>query len=384
MKQLLYISIIFVFASTVKAIEFMPLTAMHESGSIVNTTFFNAGGALPSNASSMSLNPAVPAAWHFYSQSLFSVFGSYYNNNNLDFQKMGGGGSLALGIGMYAGLEYLLRNETDGSGHRFNRATLAFGTMIDDNFDDPLFVGLNLSFYNFDGKIPRSGLLPFRLLDENRKEVARDYYDSGIREISAKNNLVAMDLGIYQPGSGQGLSWGIVLENILGYSWNKYDHRRQKFSENFVFEDDDEIFILEWEEYEEGTYKSHNMLNRRYNSFLLATSLSIPFAQDRMVLTVPADVRFWGFMNKDLRRSSRLKHRTEVHSGLELQFGGRFCGRLGWAWIPEKYTTAENGQLNFRGWDNRFSGGFGVNFNIIMIDAVFAKDAWGAGISFQL
>jgi hypothetical protein len=91
-------------------------------------------------------------------------------------------------------------------------------------------------------------------------------------------------------------------------------------------------------------------------------------------------------MNKELRKNKeiKLKHRVEVHSGFELQIDSKVCGRFGWAWIPEKYTTDENGQLNFSNWENRFSGGFGLNFGVVSFDAFFAPKTWGAGFSFQL
>ena len=394
------LSVNFVFAE-----EFMPLMAMHESGSIVNTTFFNAGGAFPASTSSMSLNPAIPAAWHFYSHSLMSVFGSFYNNNsgNLDFYKTGGGGSLALGMGMYVGLEYLLKSsvvpeeiDIPADRNKFHRATLAFGSMIDDNHEDPLFVGLNLSFYNFDGVGLMDRKSSARIYNKNTNEVYASAIEENDEWFHATNNLVAMDLGFYQPGSGKGLSWGIVLENIFGYSWNEYYPKRKKVSfelddedimyflgDDFLIPENDTI-ILETDYYMKEAHKSNNFLSKRYNSFLLGTNISIPIAETRVILMVPADVRFWGFMNKDLRRKSKLKHRTEVHSGLELQLGGKVCGRFGWAWVPEEYATRDNGQVNFKGWDNRFSGGFGVNFGIIALDAVFAKDTWGAGLTFRL
>ena len=331
-----FIIIVFL-TSCVFADEFVPIVAMHESGSIVNTTFFNAGGAFPANAASASLNPAIPAAWHFASQSMVSAFGSFYKSDYFDYRKSGGGGSLALGMGQYFAAEYNLKNEISGD-KKFHRGTVAYGAMLDDNEDDPLFIGFNISFYNSAGNIHRS---------------------EPIETILAKNNVIAADLGFYQPGNNAvGLSWGIVLENILGYCWNNY-----------------------------GGEKSNNMLNRRYNSFLLATNLSLPLVGDKALLMVPLDIRFWGFMNRDLRKTSehhRIKHRAEVHSGAELQLGTKICGRFGWAWIPEKYATAEDGQLKLSGWGNRFNGGFGINIGIIMFDALFSKDTFGLGASFQI
>lgn len=312
--------------------EFALISAMHESGSIVNTTFFNAGAALPTNASSMSLNPAIPAAWHYFSRSRMSVFGIYSSNNDNDFYKTGGGGSLALGPGQYVGLEYNLKKETGETRNRFHRATLAGGSLVGETDFDALFFGYNISFFGLNGTIPK---------------ISED-------DINVQNNLVAADLGFYQIGDEQGLSWGLVLENILGYSWDIYDKE-----------------------------KSHNFIDKRYNSFLLAASLSVPVS-DKMLLTVPADLRFWGFMNRDLRRTTKLKHRTEIMSGLELQLGQTLCGRFGWAWTPYAYTTDEDGQLNYKGWDNRFNGGLGVNAGHLSVDLLWGKETWGVGLSFQI
>jgi len=380
----------------ITAEEFVPIVAIHESGSIVNTTYFNSGAAFPANASSMSLNPAIPAAWHYYSKSKMSVFGSYYQNGDVDYMKTGGGGSLALGKGQYVSLEYNLKKETDELERKFNRGTIAYGAMVGDD-KAPLFIGTNLSFYNFSGIIPKSGLLPI-VRDTVSHNKVTEYYNSSVYAVSAKNNFIAADLGFYQPSIGKGLSWGVVLENILGYSWSEYDQTLRNKRDEKIFIDTisytndfgtfDTIvktpIRTDSAYYVAGIRKSNNFLSPKYNSFLLATNATIPMANDKVLMMIPADIRFWGFINKDLRRHSKLRYRTEVHSGFELQFAGRVSTRFGWGWVPEKYTTDENGQLNFNGWDNRFSGGIGVNIGPITIDAMGAKEAFGVGLSFKL
>jgi len=310
--------------------EFLPISSIHESGSIVNTTFFNAGAAMPTVPSAMSINPALPAAWHFFTQNRMSAFGIYHNERSNDFFKTGGGGSLALGMGQYFGVEYnLRRNENDDIT---NRATFAYGMLIDQSEHDALFWGLNVSYFN-----------SLRKFDNiyNPKSDVRD-------------NVFAADLGFYQAGSGEGLSWAIVLENILGY----------------------------WRNEQDGEVRQ-NFLSKKYNSFLLGTCMSAPIAEN-VLLLVPLDVRFWGFMNKDLRKATKLKHRTEVHSGFELQLGETLAGRIGWAWAPEKYATDESGKLDFNGWENRFSSGFGINWLMFSVDMVWAKNSWGIGFSMFL
>lgn len=391
---------------SVYAEEFVPINAMHESGSIVTTTFFNAGGAFPASASSASLNPSIPAAWHYFSQKKMSVFGSFYQNDEINYLKAGGGGSLALGRGQYLSAEYNLKNELDDNEYKYHRGTIAYGAMIGDD-KAPLFIGVNLSFYNFKGNIDKSGLLPVRRDTTSRKDFSPyyngsssvNYYDSDVRSVSAKNNFIVTDLGFYQPGDGKGLSWGIVLENILGYSWNEYDHVLKNYHfKDTLYKDytytnemgygstktDTAYITRDSAYYAAGNHKSNDFLSKKYNSFLLSTNASIPIVENRVLLMIPADVRFWGFMNKDLRKNSKLKHRTEVHSGFDLQFAKKISARFGWAWIPEEYTTNENGQLNFRGWKNRFSGGFGVNAGVITVDALLAKEAFGIGLSFQI
>ncbi|MCL2844259.1 MAG: hypothetical protein FWE23_02255 [Chitinivibrionia bacterium] len=329
---------IFLTAISAFAREFLPIASIHEGGSIANATFFNAGAALPATPSSMSLNPALPAAWHFFTHNRMSAFGIYHRERNDDFFNAGGGGSLALGMGQYFGVEYNLRRINDDNGDIVNRATFAYGMLIDQTDDDALFWGVNVSYFNSRKTVLRPALQE------------TDEY----REVFVRDNIFAADLGFYQAGSGEGLSWAIVLENIFGYWHNDF-----------------------------GGDISSGVLSKRYNSFLLGTCLSAPITHN-VLLLVPLDVRFWGFMNKPLRRSTNLRYRTEVHSGLELQIGGMLAGRLGWAWIPEQYTTDEHGQLNFSGWDNRFNGGFGVNWHIFGVDMLFARNTWGIGVSMFL
>ena len=354
MKKIIITTIIAV--STVFSESFPLMPSFVESGSIVNTTYFNAGAAFPANPGSMSLNPAIPAAWHFFSQNKMSVFGMYNNNDEFDFYKTGGGGSLALGRGMYIGVEYNLRNEYDNYKKLHHRSTVSYGTLIDDNHDNPLFVGASISYYNFNGNLQKMGL----------QRVKKDT----IQNIEAKYNAISTDLGFYQYSEGVGLSWGIVFENILGYSWTSNNPYMEIINDSAYY-----VF---------SEKKTNGFLNKKYNSFLLATNLSIPLFDNRIILMAPIDVRFWGFMNKNLRKSAKIKHRTEVHSGFEAQFRGMFCGRFGWAWIPDEYKTSEDGQLNYTNWTNRFSGGIGINIKMFSIDAFLAKGAWGTGLTFSL
>ena len=298
--------------------NFQLIPSLIESGSVVNNTFFNAAAAYPANPSSMSLNPSAPAMWHYFTEGTMSVFSSYDSRYTTAYNT-GGGVSVAIGSGKYIGAEYGVIKDNNAN-IRSHRTTVAFGTIIDDNHDDMLFVGANISHH--------------------------------FQKADTTDNVLVADIGFYQPGDGTGFSWGVVLENIFGYHWSSGEER-----------------------------KYNDIMNKRYNSILVSSNLSLPLLDEKLILMAPFDVRFWGFMNRDLRKSSSLKHRTEVHGGFEAQYNQVISGRFGWAWIPDAYKTDENGQLNYTGWENRFSGGFGINIKRIFIDGYLAKNAWGAGFA---
>jgi|GEM_PF-1961930 len=360
-----------------------------ESGSITNTTFFGAGVAFPTNPSGMSLNPAIPAAWHHYSKSKASVSGIYINDRGEEFYRTGGGGSFALGKGNYIGAEYNLKNEGTNSP-KFHRGTIAYGAAIDDFEDAPIFVGANISYFNFKGNLPKSGILKVKkdtVFANGKTSSCDNSYDSGVRGVNALHNVISTDLGFYQPGKSKGISWGIALENIFGYSWSKNNPYAERENETLIErkpESEDIKITVDSSYYVFDDKKTNGFLNKKYNSFLLGTNFSLPIMDDNLLLMAPLDLRFWGFMNKDLRKSTKLKHRTEVHSGFELQIYGKFCGRFGWAWVPKTYDTDESGQLDFKNWKNYFSGGFGVSIKMFLADMYFTKDALGIGLSVRL
>jgi hypothetical protein len=371
MKKIIISAIITV--SVAFSEQFPIMETLVESGSITNITFFGTGAAFPTNSSGMSLNPAVPMAWHHYSKSRASVSGIYINNRGEDFYRTGGGASFVLGKGNYVGAEYNIKSEGPDK-QKFHRGTIAYGATIDDFEDKPLFVGANVSYFNFNGNLSKSGILPVKkdtVFNKTTAPARRDTsYNSDVHSVKALHNVVSTDLGFYQPGEAKGISWGIVLENILGYSWSNNNPyiETENDSAYYVFSDK----------------KTNGILNKKYNSFLLGANLSLPIMDDNLLLMVPFDLRFWGFMNKDLRKSTRLKHRLETHSGFELQFGGKVCGRFGWAWVPKNYDTDESGQLDFKNWEHHFSGGFGVSIKMFLADMYFTKDAIGVGLSVRL
>jgi hypothetical protein len=356
-----------------------------ESGSITNTTFFGAGAAFPTNSSGISLNPAIPAAWHHYSKSKTSISGIYINDRGEDFYRTGGGGSFILGKGNYIGAEYNLKSEGPNKP-KFHRGTIAYGAVIDDYEEAPLFIGANISYCNFNGNLSKSGILKVKkdTVFANGKTSSYDTsYDSGVRNVKALHNVVSTDFGFYQPGEAKGISWGIVLENILGYSWSKNNPYIKKENDTWKEKSDGEDIKITIDSayYASDDKKTNGMLDKKYNSFLLGANFSLPMIDDNLLLMLPLDFRFWGFMNKDLRKSTKFKERFETHSGLELQIGGKVCGRFGWAWVPKNYDTDESGQLDFKNWGHYFSGGFGVNIKMFLADMYFTKDALGVGLS---
>lgn len=381
------------FVCLLSAEIYTPLPMMFETGSLFQSTYFGGASALPVNASGLSLNPAVVGYWHLLHKKKISVSSIYLNNEALN-QKVGGAFSLAVGKGAYVGGEYLYRKEHSQDEAKLNRWSVAYGAMIVEETDaDPLFFGASLSYIHHNGDMAQGGALPFHKIRQDTitgfYDTITDLYESGVTQREHQFNLVSMDVGFYQAKMSTGLSFSFVLENILGYTWEQHSSVKKNYRVEREVVDDAgnriDRYSLDSTYYDTtaGTENTHDWLHKNYSSILFGTAMTLPLADEKLRLNVPLDFRFWGFMNKELRELTELKHRVEVHSGIELYVGRHLCGRFGWAWAPSNYKTNEAGQLDFGWFDNHLSGGFGINFEVATIDMMFSRDLWGIGIGVQ-
>ncbi len=316
----------FLFASPYKSI---PL--LYDNGNIVSQAFNGGGAAMFKGPSGQVSNPAMPAVWHrIYKQKGF-VDASFLRT---DAQEWSIAASLNMDQKGVGGAHF--RYAKDSLTHEdYFTGGMSIAKPVAKSGSDELFLGfpLNYAFHEYGA--------------ENSEHTAY------------------ADVSFFQLDVESGMTFTVVAENILGYRW---------LSNTVALPLEGGIDSTEIREH-------RKWLPGGLKSILVASASKIPLEGTSMTVTVPVDIRFWGFLDGDLRDRSKLKERVELYSGLELFRGNKkrgdgFAARVGYAWKDPNYRTDEAGKITFTP-DHQFSFGFAIGFQRMLVDIAFVEEGFG-------
>ncbi len=357
---------------------------MYETSSMYQQAFMGGGSSLLDGPLGLSLNPATVQAWHRVRQKKIAVSAGYFSGEFSD-NRFAGAASASLSEKSVLAAEYLYYIDNDRfPDNPVHRASFAYSSQaFDDGDQGALNYGVNISYYHSSGQFDASDSLPYTSYDKSDDSTwtFRDhgYYKSNAKYINRKYNQISTDIGFFQLDESKGLSFSVVFENILGYTWYNKDPIIGQEQKEEVDENGNPIKTISTV-YKYETKEDNDWLPGRYKSLLFGGASIIPLADEKLLLNIPLDVRLWGFSDKHLRHNSRLRNRVEIHTGLELYIGPKISGRFGYAWVDDNMHTDEEGELVLLSPQHRISGGFSFSHNFIMLEMAFRKGSWGAGV----
>jgi hypothetical protein len=371
---------------------------MYETSSSYSQAFHGAGSALLDGPLGQTLNPATIQAWHRVRQKKIAVSAGYMSDG-IDANKFGGGASAVLSPKSVLAAEYLYymsnNREPDSPAHRatLSYSSTAFGAADDDG--GTLNYGVNVSYYNNNGVFSADDSLSHITYADSLQNAewilidSGKYQNSGYKNINRKFNQVSGDIGFYQLDEQKGLSFSVVFENILGYSWYSKSHIKEVTSSdttyNIITPDttyNNVVVTRDSTVYIDKEKKGGDWVSGKYKSILVGGASIIPLAGEKLLLNIPVDVRFWGFGDKYLRDHSDFKHRVEIHTGLELYMGPMISGRFGYSWVERDLHTDEDGNPVFNP-THRISGGASLAIKFIMLEVAWRKETFGGGVQFM-
>ncbi len=362
-----------------------------QSGSVQQYSFNGGASTLPSKISGASLNPASLYAYHKQFGKRIGLGGSY--QNDLDGKIFTGGGvSYALDTAQVIGLDYQLFDHREGEAPVIHRGAITYSSLIRDvGPGEFISWGFNVNYVNNNGSYNSQSSLPVtQYVNDTVVQVTSYNTDMGL--IDGYSQAVALDVGFFnlapprpfwqsmgwQPLFSQSYTYSVVLENLVGYRWDKRDDGI--VTDTREIDDTTKVDSLY---YNGETVKTTEWLQGRYKSFLFGLALHRQIMGDNVILSVPIDVRFWGFMDKDLRKNSEFKNRTMLRVGMNANILNRVQLRCGYSWAPLEYETIENEQLLFNN-QHQISGGFSITVGPVEVDAGFKKGEFALGGSFYL
>lgn len=252
------------------------------------------------------------------------------------------------------------------------KATVAIaGPMVKEQ-EQELHLGINLSYYNNNRVKALIDSLPV-ITTTTENDVTT--IDTAFYQVNSTyehiEQLVAMDVGFFQVDINKSMTFSLVAENVLGYRWLK--ERPLVINDTSIIGKDSSYFA-------EQEYAT-KWIDGNLKSLLIGGASRIPITGNDMLINIPIDVRFWGFLSKDVRKSTKLKERVEVFTGIEVYKGEHIGARFGHAWRNKENKTNADMVPQFEP-EHLFSGGFSFRYKTIIADLHWAKETFGGGLTF--
>jgi len=279
-----------------------------EPGSIQQASFNGGGSAMADKANGASLNPATLFSFHKLHGKRIGAIGSYQNAHN--GRVLGNGAvSFAPNQQNVLGLDYTMRDGRDGLPSQVHRGTVTYSSLVKDELKDGFMSwGVNLTYYHLQGSYPSNSKLPITIGD------SVSYYESGISSLDGLNQNLSMDLGIYQFDKKRGLSYSIVFENLFGYEWKERSNSLVVIHDSVSIPTKPAKLMRDSLKYSGVEVNESGWINGTTKSMLVGLAVNRQILNDKVVLIIPFDVRFWGFMDKHLRKNTEWKHRCMMYT----------------------------------------------------------------------
>lgn len=350
-----------------------------ESGSMLQSALNGGGSTLPDKGNGVTLNPATLFVYHKLYAKGIGFGGSFWNDKD-DRLLANGYSSFAVNPKSVIAVDYLFRDKRDGGNPNIHRGTFAYsGVIQDDKVEGTLTWGMNLSYYQNSGNHDAMKYNTIIAGDTSWTE------PSGISTVAGYHHVVSTDLGFYQYDAQRGFSYAIVVENLFGYSWQQRDNSVVTVGKDSTYYDADLDSTLSTRvdtvKYSGQAWEDYGKLSGKSKSLLVGVAVQRAIAGGNAILTIPLDVRFWGFMDGDLRDNSEWKNRCMMRLGMVTNFDGAISLRVGYSWAPEEYYTDAGGNPQFVN-THQASGGFSLTLKGVDLEMAFKKGELGAGASF--
>jgi hypothetical protein len=333
-----------------------------------NAAIGNCGVAVPEGLVCAVLNPAL-----FHSANVF-------NKTNIT-------GTVMYGTGEPMFERYAF---TTGAGAMLTDA-LSLGVLYrmfkpENREDSDNQVNLNISGRLFNGSIT-SGMVnmglnvryekldyttgPFKTFTVIRPldSLLADTTDSSV--INAGNierRLLALDVGFFQDNIGEGLDFGIVLHNALGYSWTEETPVLAN-GDSVVFDANtpDSADTVHWSRYQPEKAEFANWQKKYRRRLTVGIGFHKEVLKEKAVILLPFDLDVFNFLDFKTRQH------FAIRTGIEVCVSHRYCLRFGYARAPEVFPVNLDELEN----ENIVSGGAGVRLSRIGVDLYIKRKAWG-------
>ena len=256
-----------------------------------------------------------------------------------------------------------------------NELTINFSGVLFESADvqGSVDMGVNFRFEKMRYDIDERMMLPVEryLTDAAGNEVLLGTVDSTdvVRSGHAEEKRFIVDIGFFQPNFLEHLDFGLVLRNLLGYTWNRETPQMvagdSTITDSISLSDTLSRFDRYYRYVNEERYKKR-WLSGTYRSLLFG----VVYRMEPSVsinLLFPVDIELLGLFDKNV------KNTFVFRGGASLLINRTISLRLGYAREPktilEGLTSFKNGHV--------FTGGAGIIVSSVSLDFFLSQQSFG-------
>ncbi len=263
-----------------------------------------------------------------------------------------------------------------GDNAHQNELTVNFSGVLFENTDVQGTVDMGVNFrvekmqYEIDDRVTFP--IDRYMVDTSGDEVLLRTVDSTeeLRSGHAEVKRFIVDVGFFQPNFIDHLDFGLVLRNLLGYTWHRETPRREVAGDSTITDSvsrDDTLSRFDrYYRYVNKERYVKSWLPGRYRSLLLGVVYRME-PSSSINLLFPVDIEFLGLFDK------KLKNTFVFRGGVSLLINRTIALRLGYAREPK---TVLEGLTSFKN-AHVFTGGAGIVVSSVSLDFYLSQQMFG-------
>jgi hypothetical protein len=188
-----------------------------------------------------------------------------------------------------------------------------------------------------------------------------------------RNQRLVLDVGFYQAKISDNVDFGLVLHNALGYQWSEQSpapRTHTYLSDTVDVPQQWQVVQVDQNRYEPGTSTTgEEWMSSGLRRLTMGVVVHSTLMDEALQVQIPVDLELLGLFEKGADKHALFR------CGIEGLFRERIYGRFGFSRAPEQTVRGQSLPDNV----NEFSGGFGLQLNVLRIDCFIAPESWGVG-----
>ncbi len=193
-----------------------------------------------------------------------------------------------------------------------------------------------------------------------------------LNDYSIRDKRALLDIGFYQPHVIDGVDFGLVIRNLVGYVWT-YGNPDTVFYDTLTDSQGADSAIVKTYSFTGNKKADRGWTKGIDRTLTIGLAYHAAMSSNRILLNFPVDLEIRGLFNR------HLKNHYIFRGGVEADIAGYVMLRFGYARAPGRLRSSWEEIRNI----NVFTGGAGLKFSSLSFDFYMSERTFGVSGSFN-